>query len=80
MSEELAAAIGRLQAWIKDDSEYKSPEVVRDLQTVIYAASPQLCQMPVNNYDGCTCHERDSSYACEFCKSNGVFGHMETGR
>ena len=25
----------------------------------------------------CTCHERDGSYACEFCRSQGVRGHVE---
>jgi len=26
----------------------------------------------------CTCHERDSSYTCDACKSEGFYGHMET--
>lgn len=26
----------------------------------------------------CTCHERDSSQTCDYCKSQGLFGHMET--
>ncbi len=25
----------------------------------------------------CTCHERDSSYVCEFCYSQGYRGHMQ---
>ena len=25
----------------------------------------------------CTCHERDSSYTCSICHSDGIFGHME---
>ena len=27
----------------------------------------------------CTCHERDGSYACDYCKSQGIRGHMERG-
>ena len=26
---------------------------------------------------GCTCHERDGSYTCDHCKSQGLYGHME---
>jgi hypothetical protein len=25
----------------------------------------------------CTCHERDSSYACDYCHHQGIYGHME---
>lgn len=25
----------------------------------------------------CTCHERDSSFTCDYCKSQGHYGHME---
>lgn len=25
----------------------------------------------------CTCHERDSSYTCSYCKSQDCYGHME---
>lgn len=25
----------------------------------------------------CQCHERDSSYTCDYCKSQGRKGHME---
>lgn len=25
----------------------------------------------------CTCHERDSSYTCDYCKSLGQYGRME---
>jgi hypothetical protein len=25
----------------------------------------------------CTCHDRDSSFTCPACHSDGVFGHME---
>jgi len=25
----------------------------------------------------CTCHERDSSYVCEYCYSQGHRGHMQ---
>lgn len=25
----------------------------------------------------CECHERDGSYSCDFCKTKGVYGHME---
>ena len=28
--------------------------------------------------DKCTCHERDSSYTCDYCKRQGFFGHMES--
>ena len=27
--------------------------------------------------EGCTCHERDSSVTCDFCKAQGYYGHME---
>lgn len=27
--------------------------------------------------DGCTCHERDGSYMCEYCYSQGLRGHMQ---
>jgi hypothetical protein len=26
----------------------------------------------------CTCHERDSSFTCPLCKSEGYYGHMES--
>ena len=25
----------------------------------------------------CECHERDGSYVCEYCRSQGLRGHME---
>jgi len=25
----------------------------------------------------CECHERDSSYTCSYCQSQGYFGHMQ---
>ena len=25
----------------------------------------------------CECHERDGSYTCDYCKSQGYYGHME---
>jgi len=25
----------------------------------------------------CECHERDGSYVCEYCRSQGLQGHME---
>ena len=25
----------------------------------------------------CKCHERDGSYTCDYCKSQGHYGHME---
>jgi hypothetical protein len=25
----------------------------------------------------CTCHERDSSRTCSYCKTQGFYGHME---
>ena len=25
----------------------------------------------------CTCHERDSSYVCEYCQAQGLKGHMQ---
>lgn len=28
----------------------------------------------------CECHERDGSYVCEFCRSQGLRGHMEAVR
>ena len=27
--------------------------------------------------DVCTCHERDSSYVCDYCYSQGYRGHMQ---
>ena len=27
--------------------------------------------------DHCTCHERDSSYACAYCYAQGIRGHMQ---
>lgn len=27
--------------------------------------------------DQCECHERDSSYTCDYCKRKGLYGHME---
>jgi len=27
----------------------------------------------------CECHERDGSYVCEYCYSQGIRGHMEKG-
>ena len=26
----------------------------------------------------CECHERDSSYACDYCHEQGIFGHVES--
>ena len=75
MSEELREAIARLESWIRMYGQGKPPSFIRDLETVIYAASPQPLKMPVNNYV-CTCHERDGSYACDVCKSLGQLGRM----
>lgn len=25
----------------------------------------------------CTCHERDSSFTCQSCKTDGYYGHVE---
>ena len=27
--------------------------------------------------DMCTCHERDGSFSCPWCKSRGIYGHCE---
>lgn len=27
----------------------------------------------------CACHERDSSYVCEYCFAKGLRGHMQKG-
>lgn len=43
---------------------------------IIADATPQ----PVESGDApqhCECHERDSSYVCEYCRSQGFRGHME---
>lgn len=34
-------------------------------------------QMPPDD-ELCTCHERDSSYVCAFCREQGFKGHMES--
>lgn len=33
------------------------------------------CSTPAS----CSCHERDNSYACEYCHARGFYGHMEQG-
>lgn len=36
-----------------------------------------LAEAAAVQQESCTCHERDSSYSCDFCKRNGIKGHME---
>lgn len=42
-------------------------------QTLSKAIGEQLQVPPAR----CTCHERDSSYVCDYCRSQGHRGHMQ---
>lgn len=37
---------------------------------------PQYAK-PIEPEGVCTCHERDSSYVCDYCYSQGYRGHMQ---
>ena len=84
MSEELDEAISRLKAWIRDYGAEKSPVFIGDLETVIGALEPRIEVSIGASWDGisavsiaaiqnaCSCHERDGSYVCDFCRSQGL--------
>ena len=84
MSDEVYEAISRLKAWIRDYGHEKQPEFICDLETVIGALEPATtgsldikpwCTETGQN--ACSCHERDGSYVCDFCRSQGLKGFMQ---
>jgi hypothetical protein len=89
MNEDLYEAISRLKAWIRDYGAEKSPVFIGDLETVIDALTPGTAAKIGVSWDGisavsiaaiqnaCSCHERDGSFVCEFCRSQGLKGYMQ---
>jgi len=89
MTEREFDAISRLEAWVRDFGDQKPPEFITDVETVL-AMAREYGEMTetvssalktdtytIATYVGCTCHERDSSSVCEYCKALGYRGHME---
>lgn len=65
LSEDAQEAI--IAATIHPEADYL-PESVKDEVREWAAPDRELV---------CTCHERDNSYVCQFCYSQGFRGHMQ---
>ncbi len=54
-------------------------QALRTYQLVATGHSKLVEVNPIHkkSVEKCTCHERDSSYVCEFCYSQGYRGHMQ---
>jgi hypothetical protein len=89
MTEREFDAISRLTAWLRDFG-YRHTDVFNaDLEAVLNMAQKYniltettLHALPTGTYTigthvGCTCHERDGSFSCPYCRSLGIRGHME---
>ena len=50
------------------------PECTEDLTAVFAIAAKAAGGGAVGQ---CTCHERDGSFTCKYCHSQGFYGHME---
>jgi hypothetical protein len=84
---DLEDSIERLQNW-KFERRHEQTDLFRDdLSRVLEAAAMLIPQTtgtldvkPWCNESGqnsCSCHERDGSQVCDFCKSQGYRGHCE---
>ena len=74
----LEDSIERLQNW-KFERRHKMTDLFRDdLSRVLEAAAMLIPQTTGTlGVNACSCHERDGSQVCEFCKSQGYRGHCE---
>ena len=71
MTEREFDAISRLTAWLRDFG-YRHTDVFNaDLEAMLNMANKY------STHVGCTCHERDSSFVCDYCRLIGLRGHMQ---
>ena len=79
-------AISMLEAWVRDFGDQKEPVFITHLGTVLAMAKRgsesqgTLDILPwctETGQNACSCHERDSSVVCPYCRSQGYRGHME---
>ena len=75
MTEREFDAISRLTAWLREYGYRHTDQFNADMEALLdmvrkYSAMTETMV-------GCTCHERDGSYSCDYCKSQGIRGHLE---
>ncbi len=86
----LEESIERLKEW-KHERRHQWTDLFRsDLEAVLDAASKMIAGTSgtlsaaattawrtATAQNTCACHERDSSFVCDFCRSQGYKGHMQ---
>ena len=89
MTEREFDAISRLSAWVRDFGYQHTDVFNADIESVLNMArkygvmteailtASSRPTFTAANIAGCECHERDSSFLCEYCRSQGYRGHME---
>ena len=60
---------------LSDDTDVESILVAVELLGVM-AKQKLTCEQSATQ-PKCRCHDRDGSYTCDYCKSQGFYGHME---
>jgi len=89
MTEREFDAISRLTAWVRDYGHRHTDVFNADIEAVLDMArkysemtetilsTSSTPTFTAANIAGCECHERDWSFVCEYCRSQGYRGHME---
>lgn len=75
----LQNSIVNVEQWLAEKRSRLDIILVKDIEHLIRVAKEKECGAAERTdvEQECSCHERDGSYRCEFCRSQGMRGHME---
>jgi len=75
---ELFCESSRSRVWLSIEPVEVDGEI-RKTPQVISVGDGRFGFVPESQPKQCACHERDSSYVCEYCYAKGFRGHMQKG-
>lgn len=72
-----SSIIGEPNTRLSIDGNPLTPEELVVFHKIVEGVNEMARVMKSEPEPHCECHERDSSYTCDYCKSQGEYGHME---